>query len=47
MAKMTKAYLEYRKKQVIENIKTNKIYDMDKHEHDEKRKRKDGRSRVA
>ncbi len=47
MARMTEKYLKYRAKQVLENIKTDKIYDMEKHEHDDKRKRKDGRSRVS
>ncbi len=46
MAKMTKAYLEYRKNQVLKNIKEGRIYDMSEHEHDEKRKKKDGRKRI-
>ena len=44
---MTEKYLEYRKKQVLKNSADDKIYSMEDHEHDEKRERKDGRSRVA
>jgi hypothetical protein len=46
MARMTPAYIAYRKKQVLKNIKEGNTYDMADHEHDEKRKKKDGRKRI-
>jgi len=46
LAKMTEKFLKHRKELVLKNIKEDKIYDMEKHQHDEKRKRKDERPRI-
>ena len=43
MAKMTEKYLEFRKKQVMKNIKEENIYDVEAQYHNKTKRTKDGR----